>query len=115
MFDKLFRGSIAINEVSALPLQKLLAAVCPKPVEGVGDWGELAGGMQFFQQVPHRVLFFLVFIGLEKRAVGREVANVTVARVANGAEAEDCFVATIARAEHVLVRRCSMVAEKDFA
>ena len=46
--------------------------------------------------------------------LGSEVANVPVTCVANGPEAEDRFVAMVARSEHVLVRRRGVLAEKDF-
>ena len=62
-------------------------------------------GVQLLEQVPDRIGLFLVVVGLKKRTLGREVADVAVAGIAHRAEAEHRFVATVARAEDIFARR----------
>ena len=70
--------------------------------------GQLARGVQLLEQVPDRVGLLLVVVGLEERPIGREVADVAVAGVADGAEAERGLVAAVAGAEDVLARRARL-------
>ena len=69
--------------------------------------------MEFLEQVPHRIGPFLVGVGLEKRPVGREIADVAIALIAHGAQAEDRLVAAIPRPEDAGAGRLGRGPQKD--
>src|SRR3954469_9818394 len=86
----------------------------PRCAEEFLLWRQLPFRMQFLEQVPDRILFFFVLVGLKEWPLGREVSDVTVALISHRAKSEDRLVASIARTENVLAWGCGLLSDENF-